>query len=236
LYAVIETGGKQHRVTEGDVVFLERLDGEPGDKVRFDKILACSNEIDTDFGKPYLSDVSVEAKILGHGKNKKIVVFKFKAKKGYRRKQGHRQPYTKIRIERIVSGKYGVAEYVEVKEDDEAVNAKAAIEDAAAADAAAKVADIVDTGGDAGGISEADDIIEADEIIEADGIAETVEIVEADETIDVDNVIDVDDVIEVDNVIDVDDIIEVVETADAGDSADAAEAIEADDAAGEDKN
>gem|GEM_PF-25705 len=111
--AVIETGGKQYKVTEGDVLFLERMKGEPGEDVRFDKVLACSNEEETDFGKPYLEGASVDGKIIGHGKNKKIIIFKFKSKKGYRRKQGHRQPYTKVRIERIASEKYGVAEYVE---------------------------------------------------------------------------------------------------------------------------
>ena len=112
MYAVFESGGKQYRVTEGDVVFLERLGAEPGETVRFDKLLACSNETETDFGKPFLDDASVEAKVLGHGKSKKIVVFKYKAKKQYRKKQGHRQPYTKVRIESIVSAKLGTAAYI----------------------------------------------------------------------------------------------------------------------------
>ena len=129
LYAVFETGGKQYRVTEGEVVFLERLDGEPGSGVVFDKVLSCSNETETEFGRPYLDDASVEGKILGHGKNKKLVVFKYKSKKGYRKKKGHRQPYTKVRIERIASGKYGVAVY---EENDFAPDVVAEAEDAGA--------------------------------------------------------------------------------------------------------
>jgi large subunit ribosomal protein L21 len=101
MYAVIETGGKQYRVQEGDVVFLERLQAEVDSEVVFDKILAvCGDEI-MSFGAPYLTDKRVRATVLSHGKDKKITIYKFKSKKGYRRKQGHRQPHTKVRIEKI---------------------------------------------------------------------------------------------------------------------------------------
>lgn len=101
MYAVIETGGKQYKVQEGDIVFIERLCADEGSEVVFDKVLAVSNEGKTTFGKPLLENANVTAKVVGHGKDKKIIVFKFKAKKGYRRKQGHRQPYTKVQIEKI---------------------------------------------------------------------------------------------------------------------------------------
>jgi len=101
MYAIVETGGKQYRVSEGDVVFVERLDLDEGSTVTFDKVLAVSKEDSTDFGNPLIKDASVVAKVLGHGKEKKIIVFKYKAKKGFRKKQGHRQPYTKVQIEKI---------------------------------------------------------------------------------------------------------------------------------------
>ena len=101
MYAIIETGGKQYRVQEGDVVFLEKLQAESGSEVVFDKVLAVSDEGNMSFGTPFLADASVKATVINHGKDKKIVVFKYKAKKRYRRKQGHRQPYTKVQIEKI---------------------------------------------------------------------------------------------------------------------------------------
>jgi large subunit ribosomal protein L21 len=101
MYAVIETGGKQYKVQEGDVVFVEKLDAEDGATVTFDKVLAVSNEGNVTFGKPLVDNASVSAKVLGQGKNKKIIVFKYKPKKGYRRKAGHRQPFTKLQIEKI---------------------------------------------------------------------------------------------------------------------------------------
>ncbi|ABN51401.1 MAG TPA: 50S ribosomal protein L21 [Hungateiclostridium thermocellum] len=101
MYAVIETGGKQYKVQEGDVLFIEKLANEEGSTVTFDKVVAVSKDDKVSFGTPFVSNASVTAKVLCHGKGKKIIVFKYKPKKGYRRKQGHRQPYTKIQIEKI---------------------------------------------------------------------------------------------------------------------------------------
>ena len=101
MYAIIESCGKQYKVAEGDVVFFEKLDAEEGKKVTFDKVIFVSEEGKVQVGNPYVKGVKVEGKVVSHGKGKKIIVFKMKAKKNYRRKQGHRQPYTKVEITSI---------------------------------------------------------------------------------------------------------------------------------------
>lgn len=102
MYAVIETGGKQYRVQEGDVLFVEKLDANEGDTINFDKVLLMSKDGEIVAGKPYVEDAKVEASVLEQGKAKKIIVFKYKAKKNYRKKRGHRQPFTKVKVGAIV--------------------------------------------------------------------------------------------------------------------------------------
>ena len=103
MYAIIESCGKQYKVAEGDVVFFEKLDAEEGKKVTFDNVILVSEEGKVQVGTPYVKGIKVEGKVISHGKAKKIIVFKMKAKKNYRRKQGHRQPYTKVEITKIVT-------------------------------------------------------------------------------------------------------------------------------------
>ena len=101
MYAIIESCGKQYKVAEGDVVFFEKLDAEEGKKVSFDKVVLVSDDKKVEVGAPYVKGVKVEGKVLANGKAKKIVVYKYKAKKNERRTQGHRQPYTKVEITSI---------------------------------------------------------------------------------------------------------------------------------------
>ena len=101
MYAIIESCGKQYKVAEGDVVFFEKLDVEEGKKVTFDNVILVSDEKDVQIGSPYVKGAKVEGKVVAHGKGKKIIVFKMKAKKNERTKQGHRQPYTKVEITKI---------------------------------------------------------------------------------------------------------------------------------------
>ena len=99
--AVIVTGGKQYTVAEGDVVFVEKLGAEAEATVKFDQVLAVLDGENTKIGAPTVEGASVEAKVVKNGKGKKVMIFKYNPKKGYRRRQGHRQPYTKVQIEKI---------------------------------------------------------------------------------------------------------------------------------------
>ena len=101
MYAIIESCGRQYKVAEGDVVFFEKLDVEEGKKVTFDKVVLVSEDKKVEVGAPYVKGVKVEGKVAANGKGKKILVYKYKAKKNYRRTQGHRQPYTKVEITKI---------------------------------------------------------------------------------------------------------------------------------------
>jgi large subunit ribosomal protein L21 len=101
MYAIIETGGKQYKVQEGDVLFIEKLEAEDGASVTFDRVLAVSTEGGLTAGTPLVSGAAVTAKVEKHGKGQKVVVYKYKPKKNYHKKQGHRQPYTKVTIEKI---------------------------------------------------------------------------------------------------------------------------------------
>lgn len=101
MYAVIETGGKQYKVSEGDVIYIEKLDVEAGADVAFDKVLMVGEGSDVKVGAPVVDGVSVAGKVIKNDKAKKVVVYKYKPKKGYHKKQGHRQPYTKVEITKI---------------------------------------------------------------------------------------------------------------------------------------
>lgn len=100
MYAIIATGGKQYRVSEGDVIYVEKLDAQVDSTVSFD-VLLVGNDGDVKVGTPVVDGVKVEGKVVGQIRGEKIVVFKYKSKKNYRRKQGHRQPYTKVEITKI---------------------------------------------------------------------------------------------------------------------------------------
>lgn len=101
MYAIIETGGKQYRVTEGDVVTVEKIEAGEGETVEFDRVLTVVKDGSVVIGKPVVTGAKVTAKVMTQGKAKKILVFKYKAKSNYRRRQGHRQPFTKLVIEKI---------------------------------------------------------------------------------------------------------------------------------------
>jgi large subunit ribosomal protein L21 len=102
--AIIVTGGKQYKVAEGDTLFIEKLPVEAGDTVKFDQVLALLDGDKATFGTPVVEGASVDASVVKNGKGKKIRIFKYKPKKGYRKRQGHRQPYTKVTIGKITVG------------------------------------------------------------------------------------------------------------------------------------
>ena len=101
MYAIVKTGGKKYKVAQGDVLFVEKLEANEGDVVTLDQVLAVAGENGLTVGAPVVEGATVTAKVVAQGKAKKVIVYKYKAKKDYRRKQGHRQPYTKLVIESI---------------------------------------------------------------------------------------------------------------------------------------
>jgi large subunit ribosomal protein L21 len=101
MYAVIKTGGKQYRVSEGDLVRIEKISGEIGELIEFEEVLLIAAGDQVDIGRPHLKDSKVIGEIVEHGKDKKIVIFKSKRRKGYRKKQGHRQQHTVLKIKEI---------------------------------------------------------------------------------------------------------------------------------------
>ena len=123
MYAVIETGGKQYRVQEGDTIMVEKMDVQAGDKVTFDKVLVLNDGKELKVGTPYL-DASVSASVVENGKAKKVIIFKYKAKKDYRKKQGHRQPYTMVKIDSLGGEKAEAPKAAATEEVKEAKPAK----------------------------------------------------------------------------------------------------------------
>jgi len=101
VYAIIETGGKQYRVSEGDKIYVEKLPAEPGETVAVEKVLAVVKDGEVVAGTPYVEGSKVLLKVERHGRGRKIIVFKYKPKKNYRRKKGHRQPFTCAVVEKI---------------------------------------------------------------------------------------------------------------------------------------
>ncbi|MFV0313940.1 MAG: 50S ribosomal protein L21 [Anaerotignum sp.] len=101
MYAIIETGGKQYKVAEGDVITVEKLSVEAGQDFTFDKVLVLAKGDDVKVGAPYVEGAAVTASVIGDGKAKKVVVYKYKPKKGFHKKKGHRQPFTKLQIKSI---------------------------------------------------------------------------------------------------------------------------------------
>lgn len=104
MYAVIKTGGKQYRVSKGDVVKLERLQGDAGTAISFDQVLLIGTEDETKVGTPVVAGATVNGTIMEQGRDRKVIVFKFRKRKNYKRKNGHRQYFTRVRIDDIAAG------------------------------------------------------------------------------------------------------------------------------------
>lgn len=105
MYAIVEISGKQYKVSEGDIVFVDRLESlELGSSVEFDKVLLISDDKKVTVGEEFVKGAKVKATIVSHGKDKKVLVYKYKAKKNERKMKGHRQAYTKIQVEKITTG------------------------------------------------------------------------------------------------------------------------------------
>lgn len=101
MYAVIKTGGKQYKVAEGEILKIEKLEGNAGDKLTLDEVLMIKDDSGTRIGTPTVPDARVTVEVIEQGREKKVVVYKYKKRKNYRRKQGHRQAFTKIKVEKI---------------------------------------------------------------------------------------------------------------------------------------
>ena len=101
MYAIIETGGKQYKVAEGDIITVEKLGVEAGQEYTIDKVLVLAKDGDVKVGAPYVEGAAVTASVIGDGKAKKVIVYKYKPKKGFHKKNGHRQPFTKLQIKSI---------------------------------------------------------------------------------------------------------------------------------------
>ena len=103
MYAIIETGGKQYKVQEGDVITVEKLNADPESPYTFSNVLTVSKDGNVVFGTPYISGAEVKATVIGGGKHKKVIIYKYKPKKAFHKKKGHRQPFTKLKIETILA-------------------------------------------------------------------------------------------------------------------------------------
>lgn len=101
MYAIIETGGKQYKVSEGDIIKIEKLEVEADSNYTFENILTISEGEEVKFGNPFISGATVTSSVIGNGKAKKVIVYKYKPKKGFHKKKGHRQPFTMLKIEKI---------------------------------------------------------------------------------------------------------------------------------------